>query len=148
MSELATYILCGAECRDVCISTHIGGVRGSRDVWTSDAYYIIVYPYEENAGCVVLCTESVVCGLAFHTSLGDSPVAHPSFFPLQVGIIMYLPTADPRQRKDITDEFYHYRRLTQTQLWDQYSAYEHWAKSETYISWLMHGLEVVPGLYV
>ncbi|KAL0789646.1 hypothetical protein Bca101_005892 [Brassica carinata] len=47
-----------------------------------------------------------------------------------VGIIMYLPTADPRQRKDITDEFYHYRRLTQTQLWDQYSAYEHWAKSE------------------
>ncbi|XP_048607639.1 L-galactono-1,4-lactone dehydrogenase, mitochondrial [Brassica napus] len=48
----------------------------------------------------------------------------------KVGIIMYLPTADPRQRKDITDEFYHYRRLTQTQLWDQYSAYEHWAKSE------------------
>ncbi|CAF1967766.1 unnamed protein product, partial [Brassica napus] len=32
---------------------------------------------------VVLCTESVVCGLASHTSLGDSPVAHPSFFPLQ-----------------------------------------------------------------
>ncbi|KAF3539944.1 hypothetical protein F2Q69_00021101 [Brassica cretica] len=32
----------------------------------------------------MLCTESVVCGLASHTSLGDSPVAHPSFFPLQV----------------------------------------------------------------
>ncbi|CAG7885538.1 unnamed protein product, partial [Brassica rapa] len=32
---------------------------------------------------VVLCTESVVCGLASHTSLGDSPVAYPSFFPLQ-----------------------------------------------------------------
>ncbi|KAF2620669.1 hypothetical protein F2Q68_00039304 [Brassica cretica] len=66
---------------------HIGGVRGSRDVWASNAYYIIVYPYEENAGyayiVVVLCTESVVCGLASHTSLGDSPVAHPSFFPLQ-----------------------------------------------------------------
>ena len=61
MSELATYILCGAECRDVCISTHIGGVRGSRDVWTSDAYYIIVYPYEENAGCVDwLCTISAL----------------------------------------------------------------------------------------
>lgn len=47
-----------------------------------------------------------------------------------VGIIMYLPTADPRQRKQITDDFFHYRRLTQTQLWDQYSAYEHWAKIE------------------
>ncbi|CAG7869832.1 unnamed protein product [Brassica rapa] len=47
-----------------------------------------------------------------------------------VGIIMYLPTADPRQRKDITDEFFHYRHLTQAKLWDQYSAYEHWAKIE------------------
>lgn len=43
---------------------------------------------------------------------------------------MYLPTSDPRQRKDITDEFLHYRHLTQKQLWDQYSAYEHWAKIE------------------
>lgn len=51
----------------------------------------------------------------------------------QVGIIMYLPTADPRQRKDITDEFFHYRHLTQTQLWDQYSAYEHWAKIEVIV---------------
>ncbi|KAF2552503.1 hypothetical protein F2Q68_00034895 [Brassica cretica] len=32
---------------------------------------------------VVLCTESVVCGLASHTSRSNSPVAHPSFFPLQ-----------------------------------------------------------------
>ncbi|KAG5414760.1 hypothetical protein IGI04_002327 [Brassica rapa subsp. trilocularis] len=79
MSELATYMLCGAGCRDVCISTHIGGVRGSRDVWTSNAYYIISYAYI----VVVLCTESVVCGLASHTSLDDSPVTHPSFFPLQ-----------------------------------------------------------------
>ncbi|KAK9123228.1 hypothetical protein Sjap_012830 [Stephania japonica] len=47
-----------------------------------------------------------------------------------VGIIMYLPTADARQRKEITDEFFHYRNLTQTQLWDKYSAYEHWAKIE------------------
>ncbi|KAF7819120.1 L-galactono-1,4-lactone dehydrogenase, mitochondrial [Senna tora] len=47
-----------------------------------------------------------------------------------VGIIMYLPTSDARQRKDITEEFFHYRHLTQAKLWDQYSAYEHWAKIE------------------
>lgn len=47
-----------------------------------------------------------------------------------VGIIMYLPTSDPRQRKDITDEFFHYRSMTMSQLWDRYSAYEHWAKIE------------------
>ncbi|KAI6696895.1 hypothetical protein NL676_017014 [Syzygium grande] len=47
-----------------------------------------------------------------------------------VGIIMYLPTSDARQRKEITEEFFHYRRLTQKQLWDRYSAYEHWAKIE------------------
>ncbi|XP_072974763.1 L-galactono-1,4-lactone dehydrogenase 2, mitochondrial [Typha angustifolia] len=47
-----------------------------------------------------------------------------------VGIIMYLPTTDARQRKDITEEFFNYRRLTQTRLWDAYSAYEHWAKIE------------------
>ena len=54
---------------------------------------------------------------------------HLSIF-VQVGIIMYLPTTDPRQRKEITEEFFHYRHMTQTQLWDQYSAYEHWAKIE------------------
>lgn len=43
---------------------------------------------------------------------------------------MYLPTPDARQRKNITEEFFHYRRLTQEKLWDQYSAYEHWAKIE------------------
>lgn len=43
---------------------------------------------------------------------------------------MYLPTTDPRQRKEITDDFFHYRHLTQSQLWDKYSAYEHWAKIE------------------
>ena len=50
----------------------------------------------------------------------------------QVGIIMYLPTMDARQRKEITEEFFHYRRLSQTQLWDLYSAYEHWAKIEVF----------------
>ncbi|EPS69983.1 l-galactono-1,4-lactone dehydrogenase [Genlisea aurea] len=47
-----------------------------------------------------------------------------------VGIIMYLPTMDPRGRKRITEEFFHYRWLTQKQLWDDFSAYEHWAKVE------------------
>lgn len=47
-----------------------------------------------------------------------------------VGVIMYLPTMDVRQRKEITDEFFHYRHLTQSQLWDKFSAYEHWAKIE------------------
>ncbi|KAL4204349.1 hypothetical protein AMTRI_Chr01g131680 [Amborella trichopoda] len=47
-----------------------------------------------------------------------------------VGIIMYLPTAEARQRKDITDAFFKYRYLTQHELWDAYSSYEHWAKIE------------------
>ncbi|VFQ71712.1 unnamed protein product [Cuscuta campestris] len=47
-----------------------------------------------------------------------------------VGIIMYLPTMDARQRKQIKEEFFHYRHLTQAHLWDHYSAYEHWAKIE------------------
>ncbi|CAA2981262.1 L-galactono-1,4-lactone dehydrogenase, mitochondrial [Olea europaea subsp. europaea] len=47
-----------------------------------------------------------------------------------VGIIMYLPTTDARQRKEITEDFFHYRHLAQTNLWDKYSAYEHWAKIE------------------
>lgn len=47
-----------------------------------------------------------------------------------VGIIMYLPTMDARQRKEITEEFFHYRHLVQSQLWERYSAYEHWAKIE------------------
>lgn len=47
-----------------------------------------------------------------------------------VGIIMYLPTMDARQRKEITEGFFHYRKLTQATLWDKYSAYEHWAKIE------------------
>ncbi|PWZ19246.1 Polyadenylate-binding protein-interacting protein 10 [Zea mays] len=47
----------------------------------------------------------------------------------QVGIIMYLPTSDARQRKEITEEFFSYRSLARS-LWDDYSAYEHWAKIE------------------
>lgn len=53
----------------------------------------------------------------------------------QVGIIMYLPTMDARQRKEITEEFFHYRHVTQAQLWDKYSAYEHWAKIEVLIQY-------------
>ncbi|KAF3565090.1 hypothetical protein DY000_02014438 [Brassica cretica] len=55
-------------------------IAGHMDVYASGALYKDCgYAYI----VVVLCTESVVCGLASHTSLGDSPVAHPSFFPLQ-----------------------------------------------------------------
>lgn len=46
---------------------------------------------------------------------------------------MYLPTMDARERKQITEEFFHYRRLAQAYLWDEYSAYEHWAKIEVQI---------------
>lgn len=56
-----------------------------------------------------------------------------TLFLSQVGIIMYLPTTDARERKQITDEFFHYRRLTQAKLWDDCSAYEHWAKIEVHI---------------
>ncbi|XP_024459906.2 L-galactono-1,4-lactone dehydrogenase, mitochondrial isoform X1 [Populus trichocarpa] len=54
------------------------------------------------------------------------------YFPCSklVGIIMHLPTTVARQRKEITDEFFHYRHLTQAELWDKYSAYKLWAKIE------------------
>lgn len=63
-------------------------------------------------------------------------VMSPAYSPAEgdifswVGIIMYLPTTDARQRKQITEEFFHYRNLTYARLWDRYSAYEHWAKIE------------------
>ncbi|CAO2831640.1 unnamed protein product [Amaranthus hypochondriacus] len=68
------------------------------------------------------------------TAQSKSPMS-PAYSPSNdifswVGIIMYLPTMEPRQRKLITDEFFHYRFMTQTRLWDLYSAYEHWAKIE------------------
>ncbi|PKA48704.1 L-galactono-1,4-lactone dehydrogenase 2, mitochondrial [Apostasia shenzhenica] len=47
-----------------------------------------------------------------------------------VGIIMYLPTMDARQRKEITEEFFLYKDLLQMRLWAKYFAYEHWAKIE------------------
>lgn len=61
-----------------------------------------------------------------------SPASSPSKDSLYswVGIIMYLPTSDERQRKGITDCFMDYRRAAQRQLWDSYGAYEHWAKIE------------------
>jgi len=48
----------------------------------------------------------------------------------QVGIIMYLPTIDDDQRAAITKSFFEYRKATQQQLWDSFSAFEHWAKIE------------------
>lgn len=48
----------------------------------------------------------------------------------QVGIIMYLPTADEKQREAITQRFFEYRKSTQYLLWDSYGAHEHWAKIE------------------
>ena len=48
----------------------------------------------------------------------------------QVGIIMYLPTTDEKQREAITERFFEYRKSTQHQLWDTYGAHEHWAKIE------------------
>jgi len=47
-----------------------------------------------------------------------------------VGIIMYLPTIDDDQRAAITKSFFEYRKATQQQLWDSFSAFEHWAKIE------------------
>lgn len=48
----------------------------------------------------------------------------------QVGIIMYLPTSDEKQREAITERFFEYRKAAQLQLWDSYGAHEHWAKIE------------------
>lgn len=47
-----------------------------------------------------------------------------------VGIIMYMPTTEANQRREITTEFFKYRLATQRQLWNRFSAYEHWAKIE------------------
>jgi hypothetical protein len=43
---------------------------------------------------------------------------------------MYLPTIDDDQRAAITKSFFEYRKATQQQLWDSFSAFEHWAKIE------------------
>lgn len=47
-----------------------------------------------------------------------------------VGIIMYMPTTETNQRRAITTEFFKYRLAAQRQLWNSFSAYEHWAKIE------------------
>lgn len=47
-----------------------------------------------------------------------------------VGIIMYLPTADEKQKEAITERFFEYRKSAQHQIWDTYGAHEHWAKIE------------------
>jgi hypothetical protein len=61
---------------------------------------------------------------------------------MQVGIIMYLPTSDARQRKEITEEFFSYRSLARS-LWDDYSAYEHWAKIEVLTSFKINYSDTV-----
>mmetsp|Transcript_9413 Transcript_9413/g.11565 ORF Transcript_9413/g.11565 Transcript_9413/m.11565 type:complete len:160 (-) Transcript_9413:56-535(-) len=47
-----------------------------------------------------------------------------------VGIIMYLPTNDQKQRKAITDAFYRYKFHCESSLWPKFGAVEHWAKIE------------------
>nr|XP_024393620.1 L-galactono-1,4-lactone dehydrogenase, mitochondrial-like [Physcomitrium patens]PNR41397.1 hypothetical protein PHYPA_018800 [Physcomitrium patens] len=69
------------------------------------------------------------------TARSRSPLS-PAFDPSPdniyswVGIIMYLPTADEKQREAITQRFFEYRKSTQYLLWDSYGAHEHWAKIE------------------
>ncbi|KAB5551727.1 hypothetical protein DKX38_009038 [Salix brachista] len=52
----------------------------------------------------------------------------------QVGIIMHLPTIVAHERKEITDEFFHYRHLTQAELWDKDSDSKRCAKMEALIN--------------
>lgn len=47
-----------------------------------------------------------------------------------VGIIMYLPTQEPAQRKAITDAFVSYREAWQDKVQTRYGAVDHWAKVE------------------
>ena len=47
---------------------------------------------------------------------------------------MCLLASDALQRKEVTEELFNYRSLTQENLWDDYSAYEHCAKIEVPIS--------------
>ncbi|CAN6989993.1 unnamed protein product [Brassica rapa subsp. trilocularis] len=71
-------------------------IAGHMDVYASGALYEGLRGTKTFAYIVVvLCTESVVCGLASHTSRSNSPVTHPSFFPPFRGVIRGL-----RQGKD------------------------------------------------
>ncbi len=47
-----------------------------------------------------------------------------------VGIIMYLPTTEPDQRKRIAQAFIKYRDACKVALWEKYGCAEHWAKIE------------------
>mmetsp|Transcript_20226 Transcript_20226/g.29368 ORF Transcript_20226/g.29368 Transcript_20226/m.29368 type:complete len:527 (-) Transcript_20226:43-1623(-) len=50
-----------------------------------------------------------------------------------VGIIMYLPPAGEagdQEREKITEAFQGYQRKLETELWERYGAFEHWAKIE------------------
>lgn len=47
-----------------------------------------------------------------------------------VGIIMYLPTENPEERRAITEAFDSYKRRCEKELWPRYGAVEHWAKIE------------------
>jgi len=47
-----------------------------------------------------------------------------------VGIIMYLPTSDPKVRDAITKAFMGYRRRCAAAIWPLHDAAEHWAKVE------------------
>lgn len=69
------------------------------------------------------------------TASSRSPLS-PAFSPSPdrifswVGIIMYLPTTEEKQREAITERFFEYRKAAQQQLWESYEAHEHWAKIE------------------
>eukprot|EP00892_Ulva_mutabilis_P004800 jgi/Ulvmu1/2692/UM014_0148.1 len=47
-----------------------------------------------------------------------------------VGIIMYLPTEDPKTRREITEAFEHYAHLCEKEIMPKYGAKWHWAKLE------------------
>jgi len=47
-----------------------------------------------------------------------------------VGIIMYLPTDEQKQRDDITSRFWEYNDACRSQLWPKFGAHQHWAKIE------------------
>ncbi|WZZ86868.1 hypothetical protein YC2023_115447 [Brassica napus] len=94
-SGLATQIVwsVGAETFAFDAALECGGTETD---CTSDAAYVYIYPYEEmrgasclfmlelnfHSGSSIYSSQWFTC-LASHTSRSNSPVAHPSFFPLQ-----------------------------------------------------------------
>lgn len=55
---------------------------------------------------------------------------NPSDVHSWVGIIMYLPTEDPKTRQEITDAFAAYAQLCEREVMPKYGAKWHWAKLE------------------